>query len=122
MNDVTSLLRHGAKHRSVIAAGPSQLCLQQAQEAATPMYGGEIICNTGNDTACESLPELIFSSDSETEFVADDSDSSDDFSSDADAEEDQGIVLVRIEGRLDAASAPLLEKKLLEIKQKKGVP
>ena len=29
-------------------------------------------------------------------------------------EEDQGIVLVRIEGRLDAASAPLLEKKLLE--------
>ena len=29
-------------------------------------------------------------------------------------EEDQGIVLVRIEGRLDAASAPLLEKKLFE--------
>ncbi len=29
-------------------------------------------------------------------------------------EEDQGITLVRVEGRLDAASAPLLEKKLVE--------
>ncbi len=29
-------------------------------------------------------------------------------------EEGQGIILVRVEGRLDAASAPLLEKKLVE--------
>ena len=29
-------------------------------------------------------------------------------------EEEQGIIIVRIEGRLDAASSPTLEKKLLE--------
>ena len=29
-------------------------------------------------------------------------------------EEDRGITLIRVEGRLDAASAPLLEKKLVE--------